>query len=338
MIKYDLGWGNSVCVREAFLEVDFSAPVSFSSKDLMKFDYPVHEGDPELVEMTKAIVKRQTGNEYKYIILTNGATGGVVISLRMFKTLGFDNVITRNPPYYVRYPGMMRSTGLKHATEDQYINEYRSKFIHEKNAILLDLPSNPQGLTTSVDPLDVIDTTVIDGVYFNRVYMPDLKVIRAIPKHDIMIGSYSKLTGVNGLRVGWIATNNENYCNYIKELVTSEYCGLSTSTSIILKQKLKDLDWPAFERRARLKLDNNRTEWQKLEKYFGDVIVEDVGMFYYGPMDKHCKALFEKAGVKWTNGAAMGTNDDFGRFNLGQDNKMISEVVKAIIKTDTIKS
>jgi bifunctional pyridoxal-dependent enzyme with beta-cystathionase and maltose regulon repressor activities len=59
-------------------------------------------------------------------------------------------------------------------------------------------------------------------------------------------------------------------------------------------------------------------------------------MFYYAPMDAKCQELMNKANVTWTKGSAMGTNDGFGRFNLGQDNRMIEEAVKAILKADRV--
>ncbi len=89
---------------------------------------------------------------------------------------------------------------------------------------------------------------------------------------------------------------------------------------------------------ANIYLNCNREEWSKLEKFFGDTPVSPIGMFYYGPMDETCKKLMNKAGIHWTPGPQMGTfHDNHGRFNIGQDNKLIRDAVKAVLKADKSK-
>ena len=104
---------------------------------------------------------------------------------------------------------------------------------------------------------------------------------------------------------------------------TSSYL-LSTSIDFLRKQ----MDSILF----------NKTFWNgKLEKFFGGMPVSPGGMFYYAHMDKTCKKLMEKSNVIWTKGSSMGDNDDFGRFNIGQDVKLLKNAVKIILKTDKIK-
>jgi bifunctional pyridoxal-dependent enzyme with beta-cystathionase and maltose regulon repressor activities len=57
-------------------------------------------------------------------------------------------------------------------------------------------------------------------------------------------------------------------------------------------------------------------------------------MFMYGPMDQTAQRLFEKAGVVWTKGSTLGTDDGFARFNLGQDRDIIREAVRSVIRSD----
>lgn len=323
-MKLDLGWGNSIAVREAFLEAYNQSPLIFGRNALMGFDYPNHTGDPELVEITRSVIKRQMGLEYKHVFIVNGATGGCVISLRAYKMQNFDFCRTRNAPFYVRYPKMIESSGLEHIQEDYPDNA--------GTVNLIDLPSNPLGMMNDVSSIN--NPVILDGVYLNKVYMPPA-MVQAIP-HNVYVGSYSKLLGINGIRLGWIATNDDMLADRIKELLTSEYCGLSTASQEILKSTVPDLNWDLFETRSRFKMDMNREKWSKLEKYFGDVTVKEVGMFYYAPTDQTCVKLLEKAGIHWTKGSAMGTDDGFGRFNLGQDNYTIEEAVSAILKADRV--
>lgn len=327
----DLGWGNSVAVRDAFIETYNKSIIAFGPAALSGFNYPKHEGDPELIKITRDVIKQQIDKEYKHVFIVNGATGGCLISMRAYAQMGYDTCITREAPYYVRYPSMIRASGLEHRT-DMFAHSFG------QSVVLLDLPSNPLGLMDDIEKIDHINAqtppVILDGVYLNKAYMPPL-LVKTVP-HDVYVGSYSKLLGINGIRLGWIATDNDLLAERIKELLTSEYCGLSTASQEILKATLPDLNWNLFEAKARINMNNNRGEWCKLEKFFGDTPVTDIGMFYYAPVDKKCKELLEKTGIGYTKGSAMGTDDSFGRFNLGQDRNSIEQAVKAILKADKI--
>lgn len=322
-MKYDLSFGNSVCVREAFMET-VGAPYILDYSTMMKImDYPVHEGDPEVVEIAKKVIKRQLNSEYKHVFITNGATGGVIIALRAYKQQGMLACRTRKAPYYARYPGMIEAAGLRHA----------SQFYEKEIVVLVDIPSNPLGLLDDLaQPFNY--PIILDAVYYNNVYCKGL--VRPI-KHDVLVGSFSKLFGINGIRLGWIATNDDLLAPRIGKLVNNEYCGLSSASSFLLKKTWEKLNWEYFEQMANIYLNSNRGEWSKLEKFFGNSPVNPVGMFYYGPMDKACKKLMEKAGVKWVSGQSMGDfHDDHGRFNLGQDTNLVFDAVKAVLKADKI--
>lgn len=318
----DLGFGNSVAIRQAFLETCTRDLIIFGPDQLNKFDYPDRLGDPELVEFTKKVIKRQTGQDYRNVVLTNGATGGVVISLRSYFQKGFKYCNTRKAPYYLRYPNMINASGLIHFEEEYGITPNPS-------VILLDIPSNPLCFTHPIRVGENIPV-VLDGVYLNNVYTNGGITV---PKHNLMVGSYSKLLGMGGIRVGWIATNDDLAYERLKDLVTSEYCGISMASTEIIKNTLKNFDWDKFEQLARFRLDCNREQWSKLESYFSDPIPQ-IGMFHFTALDKKVKKLLEKSGITWTAGSSLGVNDNFGRFNLGQDPDLIQKAVKTVLKED----
>ena len=326
-MKYDLGFGNSVCVRDAFLETYHGNMIVFTNEGLSKFDYPERFGDPELVEITRKVILRQTGIVKKHVFLTNGATGAVTIGLRALHQRGFDYCITRNAPWYLRYPSMIKASGMRH--QDEYFRREPKDVV-----VLLDVPSNPRGLTGGIDYTMTLPM-VLDAVYFNNVYVSSGFI--PVIAHDILCGSYSKLLGLNGLRIGWIATDDDLLAERIKDLVVGEYCGLSVASAEILKNVLYDFDWETFEDQARGYLDFNRSTWSRLEKFFGNVAVGPNGMFYYGPIDPHCRKLLEKVGISWTKGSDLGTNDSYGRFNLGQNVTTVRNVVNDIIRADTTR-
>lgn len=320
---YNLSWGQSVAVREAFVKFCKTSTV-ITPQTLMKYDYTGHGGEQALISITDDVIMRTLGLRYKYIFITSGATGGCVIAMRAFRQSGYSHCLTRQAPYYVRYPKMIEASGLIHTT-----NHLKERL---NSVALVDLPSNPLG--SMGVPVVLGIPVILDAVYLNEVYMLPHQV-QTIP-HDVLVGSYSKLLGINGIRLGFIATNEDLLASKISELVTSEYCGLSMSSQDILIDQLPGYDWESFFPYARFKLDLNREQFQKIEKFFADTPVNPIGMFYYGPMDQKCKDLMLKANVSYTPGSSMGTSDDFGRLNVGQDNRLVEEAVKAILKADKI--
>lgn len=325
-MKYDLTWGESVCVRQAFVDNQHNQATFFDNYTLMgDFGYPKHEGDQALISVTADVIKRQTGEAYKHIFLTNGATGAVTMAMRSMGHLGYNAILTSKPPYFSLYPGMVRSANMMHITE-------QGNWGLDEFAQLVDSPSNPAGTIGFVKSTKAQPTTIWDAVYHNRVYTNGK--IGTIP-HDVVCGSFSKLTGLNGIRIGWVATNDDLIATHLTEIVTSEYCGLSYASTRVLLNCLDNFDWDMFEENARFRLDLNRTEWQRVTRYF-DAEVPSNGMFYYSSIDESAKKLMQKAHVYFQPGSKMDTDDGFARFNLGQDNALIREAVAAIRKADKL--
>jgi aspartate/methionine/tyrosine aminotransferase len=319
---FNLGFGNSVAVRKAFLDNFSQGMIVFTHDKLMNFNYTEYEGDEELLKYTKSIVKRQTGHDYEYFVLTVGATGAINLALSVYKDNGEDFCLTRKPPYYLRYPNMIEAAGMEHLTEDDKIPT--------ETVSLIDIPSNPLNLIT--DSKHIAMTAIIDGVYLNRVYT---RKQTQLPYHDLMIGSYSKLTGLNGMRVGWIGTNNLNTYLLLKDQAMSVYCGMSAAESHMLNNMFYNFDWEHFETKARCYLDYNREELQKLERFTEGSVQED-GMFWYCPMDSKFQDILTKSNVIWTKGSLTGTSDDFGRLNVGADCNTVREAVSTILKMDRL--
>jgi aspartate/methionine/tyrosine aminotransferase len=323
----DLAFGNSVAVREAFLQTYDGYLFQFSNTALGDFNYPDEHGDSELISLTKNVIKEQTGQSCKHVFLTNGATGGANTALRVYKKRGLKFVLTRSAPRYMYYPDMILNSGLAHV-EEQYFNTAPMR-MHSQTVALLDYPSNPLHLMTQFKNTGI--PTIVDGVYLNSIYT---NIIGAVPRHDIMVGSYSKLTGINGLRVGWIATNDDRLALEIGHAVGTEYCGLSRSATDIIKELITNFNWDRFRLKARLSLDYNREMWSKLEKFFNGNAVGENGMFHYTELDRKAKELFFNANIAWKPGSDLGTDDCFARFNLGASNETIKKAVKAVLRED----
>jgi aspartate/methionine/tyrosine aminotransferase len=226
---------------------------------------------------------------------------------------------------------MIKAAGLYHA-HDSVID-----FATRREAVnLVDSLSNPLGEFSNMQK-NIYDAPIIwDAVYYGNVYASGN---HPKPQHHVMVGSYSKLTGLNGLRVGWIACYEISGYNIMKQLVAAEYCGISVASTKIIMDTVGTFTtdhWELFEQNAQNKLDYNRGEFSKLERFFGGIPVNKYGMFYYAPMDATCKKLFEKSGVIWSPGSQLGASDDFGRFNVGQDIQLVRKAVATVLKNDKI--
>jgi aspartate/methionine/tyrosine aminotransferase len=241
--------------------------------------------------------------------------------------MGIKNCHTRCAPWYMNYPTVINAAGLKHLTED---DAYRDKL----SVCLLDIPSNPLGIRLPIS-CPLLTPMVLDGAYWSKAYLSGAFV--HIPAHDIFVGSYSKTLGLNGIRVGWIATNDDLLAVRIFDLVKGEYNGISVPSTEIIKRLLSNFDWEYFEKTAKANLDRNRGEWSKLERFFNYCPVQCEGMFYYGTIDSKCKELLEKSEIQWMPGSRLGTYNRYGRFNLGQDVGLIRKAVKTVLENDRLK-
>lgn len=326
--KYDLSWGESVCVRQAFVDNQYGNPTFFDNSSLMNMSYPAHRGNADLLVLTRNVIRRQTRMNYRHVFLTNGATGAITITLRAYRDQGYGLCLIKKPPFFTLYPSMICAAYMKQCTVHS-----RADW-EEKHIYLVNSPSNPEGNLGFIKTNDFTDAPVIwDACYANRVYTNgDIGSI----DHNVVCGSYSKLTGLNGIRIGWIGTNDDLLADRIGPLIDGEYCGLCSASTKILLNCLDGFDWDSFETNARFRLDLNRSEWQKVTKYFGGQDVPKNGMFYYSGIDDAAKKLMNKASVEYMSGSKMGTTEDFARFNLGQSNDLVSQAVKAIKKSDKI--
>lgn len=330
--KFDLSWGDSVAVRKAFVEASGNFFIPFNNEDIINMGYTPHEGDPAMIEATRDIVERQTGIRYQHIVLTHGATGALHVALNALrKQVGYESVVTAPAPFFRMYPSIIKSCGFEHEQEADFSKVFWNA------VVLVDSPCNPTGnlwtgdlgMTRKDNKMVVWDSVYHTGSYLTKIHYPP-------PNHVLNVGSYSKMTGINGIRIGWVATNNGSLYERLKECVSAEYCGLSAAQNRIALDLVTHVDWDLFEMKSRNKLDANREEWSKLEKYFGDKPVYPVGMFFYSFADKACKDLMDKSGVSYFLGSQLGHNDDHIRINLGQDVKLIRDAVKEILKNDRI--
>jgi len=265
---------------------------------------------------------------YKHIILTHGATGALDI---IFHKLNPDKKIITHALHFDWYDKL----AAKHGHDIALTKSFSSLLpdLHNKSVYLLDSPCNPWGNVTADHSLDS-SAVLWDSVYASPVYLNS--GVFPIPKHEIIIGSFSKMLGLSGLRLGWIGTNNDLLAASYSEIIETTYCGLSAASMSVLKYTLSVTDIGRFEQIAKNTLNTVREDFDKLRNIFS-LNVPVNGMFYMGVLDKHNKKILERAGVIGLERHDKLTNNYYIRLNMCADLADMRAAVKSILKTDKTK-
>jgi hypothetical protein len=322
-MKYDFGFGDSFAVRAALQAYNTLHTISpFDCLTYSYFGYPPIETEEQLRLKISNIIETLTGRKYPYILLTHGATGGINSILRYMKTQ-FEYG-EHDARYFIYYPEMFKQQGIIKSEEGV------------KTFQLTSAPSNPEGafFNRNFSALN----TVWDAVYYNPIYYyPSLLLHKYIPNHRVMVGSFGKLLGLNGLRLGWIATEDKFLYDYVVHDHVTENLGLSTASinilkNILFKEGFNLLDFCIL---ANSYLEDNRTELAKLEKFFHSPVNPN-GMFWFTEADSKAQILLKNSEVKTIPGSLVGADDNFIRISLGQDRTLTRLMVKEVLKKDKI--
>ena len=319
MKKICLGWGEPVACREVLSQI-YRPPENLIK--LKTMEYAPDGGDPELIEEIQEYLMRTVGRTYKHIIITNGTTPAINVVLRTFKRYDGITSVSTNKNYFPFYPEMIEKNGLIHKKQ------------HNGNGFdsikLIDMPSNPTG---NMSQAWFGDKTVWDSVYYNRVFINSPML--AIRPHRVNVGSLSKVFGLTGLRIGYIATDSDlDYIRFAKENL-HETCSVSVPSQEIAKHLLQHIDYESFFRRANMAINYNRDSLDEISYLFDGQAVQKNGMFYATYADNKALEIVDKALVNYVVLSDKG-QDRFVRFNLGQNNELTKKAVKQILRMDRV--
>lgn len=311
----NLGWGNPYFILEQ-LEKHQNGLIAnvINTKECA---YGPDQGLPDLINLTHMVIAKTTGLSYKHLLITNGATSAINSILRVNKSLGMDKVLSGEFGYPL-YPNMIEKAGLAQIP----VTDWSGSISDSKTFALIDSPSNPLGLQTKIgSPL----TDVWDSVYHNNIYTEDLKTI---PGHKVMVGSYSKLLGLAGFRVGWIATNDELYYNLLMKDSISE----NATTSVISQKTIVELlqyhiDLDEIIGHSKRALDFNRECWSNVLDLFDGQPMQSSGMFYLAQADKNVMDLLDSCMIQYVK-----LTDSYIRISLGQTNDLMKEATLRILR------
>lgn len=296
------------------------------------FGYPKHEGEEELVILVRSLVRRLTGKNYEHILITQGCTHALNAYVAAQKEEKTVRVSTRKL-YFPFYPGIAQNHGLIHSPSNT-----PSKVNFPYDLEILDSPSNPEGVVSSSfsDGRRVWDAAYYSPTYGVRT-VGTREFCTPYPPHEAMAGSLSKLTGINGIRIGWLATNDQGLYDRAARWATLDTCGISLPSQWLAKEILTSVDMEAFWDKSKLVIDSNRTEVEKLSKIFGDQTIPDKGMFALFEVDSKLKELLDRSMVVTTPGQVCGDDRDSVRINLAHTNAATRAMVKTVLKNDKIK-
>jgi len=316
-IKYNFGWGNPYFL----LDILSNMYVGGSYPNVHSMIYGPYEGVPALIEETHKVIKQVTGMEYKYILITNGASNAINTVLRYFASRGGRNVFTTKYGY-PSYEEMIRRAGLVR-TRDLNAMLPDLGFMGERDMRLIDSPENPFGAQYGGGDAN---RDIWDSVYHSKIYTRNLMTI---PKHKYHIGSYSKLLGVAGARVGFIAVNEPLLYDALVAESRNDLTGPSRPSQCFVLDILKKVNLDDFMIQGAQDLCYNKEEFTKLEYLFDGQKVNETGMFYCVKPDSAALKLLEKVGVEYVR-----LDDDTIRLSMGQTKDVVKQGIKAILKGD----
>lgn len=335
MYKHDFGWGDTRGIREIMMN-HINSKIDYLDIDWENCGYPPHGGNLELIEEVRDLIVDLTNKRYKHVLITNGATHALNAYISAAKN-GITKTLITHPLYFRMYPGIAKIHGLEHKVAEKVNPSYYGA----GEIGIIDSPSNPEGKLTANSAWDI--GTVWDAAYYTPTYcgyrndQNALRCIKVIPNHDAMAGSLSKLTGLNGLRIGWLATNNDDLFRKAYKYVEHDLCGASNPSQQAALQILKTVDLQEFYVESKALLDTNRDSMSRLSHIFGNQPIFQTGMYALFEVDLKLARLLEKASVNTLSGQSIGdTKRDSVRFNLANSARSTKAMVQAIIKADKV--
>ena len=316
----DLSFGDPVIIRQQLKSI---YSLSSSSVGYRMDD----ECEQEIVKWVRSYYKNNFHKEYKHIILSHGANGALHNLISVLKH-GNDYFSTHDMAF-AWYKRLFKMEGVFHAP--LRINELKRSEADRSTIYVVDTPSNPYGDQILNKKLPA-NSVIWDSVYASSLFM-NAAVLDA-PDHFAMVGSFSKIFGLSGLRIGWIGTDDDFLAEKLKSNVLTTYCGLSTPSLEMAASVIDRIDILNFNKIARLHLDFNREEFNKLKNIFNMECFEN-GMFYLGYLDNKNKEILERSEVK---GMVLTNMDkvEHIRFNIADDYVKTKNAIKAILKADKI--
>ncbi len=238
-------------------EPDFDIPDAIKEEGIKWIRAGFNKYTPSggIPELREKLLKRLQNRKIicDDVILTAGATGGLLLSLMVTLNPG-DEVIIPDP-YFVLYEYQIMLLGGKPVFIDTYpdftIKEdsLRQAITNRTRIILINSPNNPTGKVCSKEELELVAKIALeknllvfsDDIYNKFVYENNSERVYAGQLFDktITIGGFSKTWAMTGWRLGFVAGPKK----IIQSMVTMQQYVFSSINSFAQKAALLALDY-----------------------------------------------------------------------------------------------
>lgn len=213
--------------------------------------YTITAGIPELREGIKNYWQRKYDLDLKdkEVIVTNGATGAILLSY--LTTINPGDEVLVPDPYFVLYGYLVKICGGTPVYIDTYPNSFKvvpediEKYSTEKTkAIIFNNPINPTGvaytnseikeLAAALSKRDIF--CISDEVYDSFVYDFEHTPLLRYKQHNVIhVGAFSKTHGIPGWRIGYAIADKETITHMITFQQFTYVCANSASQYGCLK-------------------------------------------------------------------------------------------------------
>lgn len=290
MKKLDMMFGNPAFLQELWLDNSFGG---FASQVNSTYDHTSVSDDLKsaILALHKVVGNVKDPESYT-VVIGNGASQILTAISRSIKVGVY-------APFWSRF---------NYLIEDMQL--FTSEWPHSNTShdLLVTYPNNPNGALSPA----VLEAQIVDASYHWPSYYPNNHKLRALD-NDILIFSFSKLSGLSSNRLGWALVKNSELAAQIKQHVEMSTCGVSPAVQQIAAQAIDQilLDESFFAEASK--------ELQSRWEFINSVIPYNwehrgIGMFFYF---KDTLGKLKSLGIDGFSGRQFGDTDDFIRINIG---------------------
>ena len=313
-------------------EPDFDTPEHIIDAGTMKEGY-THYTDSRGIPELREVIKNKLWKENKIkvsadeIVVTPGAKYGIFLTMLATINPG-DEVLIPNPSWHsfeacvkaaggipVGYPFKMDESPLN-------FEAIENKITHKTKMILLNYPSNPTGMTLSLDELKRIadiaeehELLILSDEIYEKIVFNSTKhySIGSIKKKGVLtLNGFSKTYAMTGWRIGYIAGDKE----VIDQILKLQQHSVTCACAFAQKAAVSALLGPEKVVKGMVKEYKRRRDLivERLNEIPGMYCPNPHGTFYVFPdiskiglsSVELANLLFERAYVSTTPGEAFG--------------------------------
>jgi len=298
----DLSWGHPYFMQEVLKD----AKLTLDGKLSGLIPYPFAPSTQPELERILRLLHPQHANDA--LVIGAGASQLITAAMAASHTSAW----TMDAPYWGRY------------------GEILGTFSYPKNhSVSVQIHTSPANPTGEQPPLIKRGKTVIhDAVYNWPHYTPTPLLYH---EADATLYSFGKLTGLSGVRLGWMFCKDAQYAKELERYIELTTCGVSTVSQLTAVHVLSFfIKQPELIQKAKKVLDDRWASLAPFSSILGHSGASQ-GMFYWGRMNKP-EAFFLDRGIKVSPGSYFGCSDDYYRVNIGCSASNFEEFINAIQK------